>query len=161
MLLSDLLEVLSPVPVEADLLLAELIEPFSIALDWAVKAGLVLIVVLIARLYYLFMMICILDVYIAWELVLLAYYGASGDGGASGRARFIYRKLAWEYLPLNSLTSKRDARSISKGEGPNPGHLRVMRLPVSYFCNWAVKVFILACFFSTISSPGSWIKSSR
>ena len=50
MLLSDLLKVLSPVAVEANLLLAQLVKPLSVAPDGDLKARLVLIVVLIARL---------------------------------------------------------------------------------------------------------------
>ena len=65
MLLSDLLKVLSPVAVEAYLLLAQLVKPLSVAPDGDLKARLVLIVVLIARLYNLLVMFGVLDVYIA------------------------------------------------------------------------------------------------
>lgn len=62
MLLSDLLKVLSPVPVEADLFLAQLVKPLSVALDGDLKARLVLIVVLIARFHNLLVMVGVLDV---------------------------------------------------------------------------------------------------
>ena len=65
MLLSDLLKVLSPVAVEADLLLAQLVKPFSVAPDGDLKARLVLIVVLITRLHNLLVMVGVLDVNIA------------------------------------------------------------------------------------------------
>ena len=65
MLLSDLLKVLSPVPVEADLFFAKLVKPLRVALDGDLKARLVLIVVLIARLHNLLVMVGVLDVYIA------------------------------------------------------------------------------------------------
>ena len=65
MLLSDLLKVLSPVAVEAYLLLAQLVKPLSVAPDGDLKARLVLIVVLITRLHNLLVMVGVLDVYIA------------------------------------------------------------------------------------------------
>jgi hypothetical protein len=101
------------------------------------------------------MMICVLDVHITGDFVLLSDNCTCGDWSTSCRASFVCKGLRRKVLPLNSLTSKRVARSISKGEGPRPGHLRVMRFPVSCFCNCAVNVLIFACFFSTISSPGS------
>lgn len=62
MLLSYLLKVLSPVPVEADLFLAQLVKPLRVALDGDLKARLVLIVVLIARLHNLLVMVSVLDI---------------------------------------------------------------------------------------------------
>ena len=62
MLLSDLLKVLSPVAVEANLLLAQLVKPLRVAPDGDLKARLVLIVVLIARLHNLLVMVGVLDV---------------------------------------------------------------------------------------------------
>ena len=62
MLLSDLLKVLSPVAVEANLLLAQLVKSLRVAPDGDFKARLVLIVVLIARLHNLLVMVGVLDV---------------------------------------------------------------------------------------------------
>ena len=90
MLLSDLLKVLGPVTVDTYFFLAKFIEPLGVAFYGPIKASLVLIVVLIARLYNLFMMICVLDVNIARKLICLAYNGTSGDWSTSSRARLIY-----------------------------------------------------------------------
>jgi hypothetical protein len=89
-LLSDLLEVLGPIAVETDFLLAELVEPFGVAFNGGIKAGLILIVVLIARFYNLFMMISVLNVHITRELILLTYNGACGDWSSSCWAGLIY-----------------------------------------------------------------------
>jgi len=61
-LLSDLLKVLSPVAVEANLLLAQFVKPLRVAPDGDLKARLVLIVVLIARLHNLLVMVGVLYV---------------------------------------------------------------------------------------------------
>jgi hypothetical protein len=43
---------------------------------------------------------------------------------------------------------------------PRPGHFRVALLERSALSAWAVSILILACFFSTISSPGSIMKEA-
>ena len=84
MFLGDLLKVLRPIAVEADLFLAKFIESLRIGLYGRVKASLVRRVVLVSRLDDLFMVVCVLDVEITRKLVRLTHYGAGRDRSTLG-----------------------------------------------------------------------------